>query len=120
MRIKNVQDADQVRSLIGEQNCEGIKRAIADGASVWVFQSEDEINADPDLSPEEKAQCLKILREEKLGYAGWFRSPTRQPIPGLEPAPGYDSHGNSRRIGKCPNCGRLVEHTRCFWCNPAH
>lgn len=97
MRIKSLQDTEQFRSLIGKQNYAGVGRALADGAAVWIFLSEEEVEADQDLSPEEKTACGKILREEKLGYAGWFRPPTRprrNPIPGLEPAPGHDTHGN--------------------------
>ncbi len=97
-KLRSAADAEVVRPVVGEQNYHGIIRALADGASLWVFFSEEEIRADPELSTKEKQGTLEILREEKLGYAGWVRTPPhseRPPIAGFEPVPGTNTHGNS-------------------------
>ena len=99
MQIKNKEQIEEYRELIGDQNAKACGRALADGAQVWFFQTAEEIETDPDLRESEKAGCQRILSEEGLGYAGWVRPPKRRPIPSFEPAPGYDTHGNSRGGG---------------------
>ena len=99
MKIKNLEDAKKVRKLVGEQNFKAFGRALKDGASIWVFKTRKEIESDPDLDKDEKLECKRILREEKMGYAGWLRLPKRSVNPLLVPTSGYDSHGNSRGGG---------------------
>lgn len=97
-RIESMEDAEQVRPLIGEQNFAGARRALADGASVWVFLSPKEVDENHDLAADEKEACKQRFAETGGKYAGWVRPPqsARQPVPGLEPVPGYDTHGNYR------------------------
>lgn len=94
MRIRNMQEVENFQSLIGDQNVMACERALKDGAEVWVFKTEEEIDAS-ELTQEEKEDCKKILRDEKLGYAGWFRAPKKE-VPGFTPSVHYDSHGNAR------------------------
>lgn len=96
-RIESVEDLKKVRARIGEQNFEGVQRALADGASVWVFLAKEEIEQDPDLSPQEKSECSVIFERE--GYAGWLRPVKSQYIPGITIHPAYDTHGNYRGGG---------------------
>lgn len=97
MRIKKIEDADQFRELIGEENYMGIGRALADGAWVWIFRTEEEI-LNSELETIEKLDCLKIFTDQGLGYAGWIRTPARRPLPWFErvvtPRGFYDAHGN--------------------------
>lgn len=103
MRIKNIEDADRFRELIGEENYAGIGRALADGAWVWLFRTEKEILDSEDLEMIEKLDCLKILTDQGLGYAGWIRTPARRPLPWFERVVTshgfYDSHGNYHNGG---------------------
>jgi hypothetical protein len=104
MRIRTAQDAEAARDLIGDQNVEACGRALADGARVWFFQTEKEIENDSELTEQEKRECKKILQEEGLGYAGWVRPPKREPtreqiMLGAVASSCYDSHGNYRGGG---------------------
>ncbi len=103
-RVRTPEDAADFLPLIGEDNYEAIERAVRDGAEIWIFLSEGEIHADPDLKEEEKADCLRRLCEEDLGYAGFVRGKavancTSVVNPWLTPSPSYDTHGNSRGGG---------------------
>lgn len=68
-----MEDIESMRALIGDENYLSTLKAITDDASVWIFKTQEEIQADQDLSAEEKEDCKKILVEEKLGCACWFR-----------------------------------------------
>ena len=70
--ITTAEGADEWRAVIGEQNYSATLRALDDKARIWVFRSEEEIDKS-ELSEEEKRQTKEILREEKLGWAGWIR-----------------------------------------------
>ncbi len=95
MKIERVEQIENLRGLIGDQNAAACQRALADGAQLWVVRSEEELIEEKDLTPKEREFCRKELKE--LGWAGICRSkprPTRY-VPGFTAAPGYDSHGNS-------------------------
>ena len=100
MRIKTKEDIEGVREIIGSQNAKACERALADGAQVWVFQAETEIEDDADLSEKEKEGCRRILITENLGYAGWFREPKNERKPDSAQillgggSSNYDTHGN--------------------------
>lgn len=106
MKIRTMEEAEAARDLIGNQNVEACGRALADNAQVWFFQTEEEIEDDPELIEKEKKECKRILREEGLGYAGWVRPPEkrRRPTPeqilmGAAGSSDHDSHGNRRSQG---------------------
>ncbi|MBF8280924.1 MAG: hypothetical protein HW383_697 [Candidatus Magasanikbacteria bacterium] len=99
MRVRNETEAESLKAIIGNDNVAGVKIALTDGASVWIFQSEEEI-AESELTDDEKKVSKDLLAEMGGRFAGWVRPPMRrQPIPGLEPVIGYDSHGNYRGGG---------------------
>lgn len=105
MKIRTEEDVERVRETIGNQNAKACMQALADGAEVWVFKGEGEIERENELSEEEKKECKKILEKEGLGYAGWFRKPKKekkldssQILLGC-PSSNYDSHGNYRGGG---------------------
>ncbi len=60
-----------------------VQSVARENASVWIFNSEQEILASPDLSEEEKTIACKVFREQnksgvqnperREGYAGWLR-----------------------------------------------
>ena len=95
MKIETVEQIEGLREIIGDQNAEANKRALADGAKLWVVRSLEELEKQSELTEKEKEYCRTTLKE--LGWAGIVRSrPKLREIPGLVPVPGYDAHGNYR------------------------
>ncbi len=99
MKIIDAQQLEKLKSVIGEQNVAGCKRALADGAEVWVFCSREEVLACSELEPEGKEFCLKERFDRGETWAGWIVKPPREIIPGITPSPYHDPHGNLRRDG---------------------
>lgn len=102
--IRTPEQAEQLRALIGNENVEATKRALADGALVWVFRTEAEIDACSALHPEEKQTCYANLRSTDGRFAGFFRLPERinpgaialGAAPSVVQGGHYDPHGNFR------------------------
>ena len=98
MRIKSVEQAETLRSIIGDENVEACGRALADRAKVWVFQTEAEAQTEQELTEEERQFCLNRFASGET-WAGIYRTPETPPVPGFTPHRGYDTHGNSRGQG---------------------
>lgn len=73
MRITTDVEAEGFQSLVGEQNVQEMKKALRDGAEIFLFTTKEEIEASA-LSEEEKQNCYTLLEENKNLYAGWVRS----------------------------------------------
>jgi hypothetical protein len=101
--VFSVEVLESLRSVIGDQNVEAGKSLLADGGKMWVFQSPEAIEGNPDLDESEKAFCRKRFEAGEL-WVGISRSPkpdrptAAQILMGV-PAAGYDTHGNYRGGG---------------------
>lgn len=102
MRIRTVEELDQLESLIGAQNVREGKRLLQDGGKMWIFRTPEELKACTELTEREKEQCEVKFEETRGEFAGWFQEPPRTPppyIPGFSVSPNHDSHGNFRPRG---------------------
>lgn len=80
MRIKTPEQVGSIRSIVGDLNAAKAVYELARGSLVWFFQSEEKMVSDPDLRPDERVLCLKMFREQKLGWAGLYRdAPSMSP-----------------------------------------
>ena len=111
MFITTEQQLEELRSTIGSQNVTGCKRALADGAKVWVFLSREEVLSCSDLEPDGVEFCLKERFDKGETWAGWIHVPQakipKMPIiPGITPSPYHDTHGNLSSGGSGGNESR--------------
>lgn len=97
-RIQTPEDLEALESIISRQNVDAGKRVLADGGSIWVFQSLKEVESCQDLYKSEKQFCRDRFAAGEA-WAGISRIPPRQALPWFVPTPGYDSHGNYRGGG---------------------
>lgn len=108
MKLTNSDDVRRFAALIGAPNTAACNRVLADGGEVWIFLTHEELDADPDLSIEEKRQCRPRFTETDGAFAGWFRPPAPIHIPGFTVRPNFDVHGNYR--GGTGSYGEVSAH----------
>lgn len=70
--ITTSEQLDAFTEIIGTQNVEAGRKALEDGAQIWIFQTVEEVEACQELSSSEKITCVRCF-EEGLGYAGFVR-----------------------------------------------
>ena len=104
MKIQSAKQLDKLRTLIGEQNVTGCKKALKDGVAIWVFKSAREVKVESALNPQEKKFCLDRLASGEK-WAGIFRRPEPIYEPGVTYSPDHDSHGNRINRGGNKNSG---------------
>lgn len=98
MRIETPEDIEKMRNIMGERGVNGFigcLRVLEDGGEVWIFLTEEEVNNDPDLQPNEKAGCLYKLRVGGWDYTSHHRtSPSRQLLRPTRRPCGCEPHGS--------------------------
>lgn len=72
-RIRTEREAALWAGLIGRGGFEALLGALEDGESVWVFETESEVDTDPDLMLPAKQEIKRILRSEPVSFIVWTR-----------------------------------------------
>lgn len=87
--LTTAEDVQSWRDIVGEQNFQACLRAIADGAQLWAFSSDEEIDACEGLSESEKATVRRNLAEnpEKslVPFAGFVKPPLETILKEMSP-----------------------------------
>ena len=94
MKITTIKQAVALEDLIGPENVEASRKLLTDGGELWVFQSQEELEADTELTDQEKTECQKRFVETGGKYAGWYRAPQKEPESGFTASSNMDVHGN--------------------------
>lgn len=79
-RIQTPEDVSLWKAIIGEQNAQACIRALADGAAIWTFVSEEEIDACAELGDEDKKSARNLLRLNLEGSVVPFAGIVKRPI----------------------------------------
>ena len=82
-RIRTADDAAMWRDVIGEHRCIIVGIRLREGSPVWVFTSDEEIDADPELEEAVKALVKQRLKAEALGFTVWWYLNDHQPATGF-------------------------------------
>lgn len=101
MRILQVDQVDEITDLIGEACALAVKERLANGTKVWFFRTVEEVEADAEISGEQKTYCRKRFVDGH-SWAGIFVDREPVYIPGISVHPDYDTHGNRRNRNPGP------------------
>lgn len=103
MKITTIDQAESFQSIVGAQNTNAMKKALEDGAEMYIFRTKEEIEAS-ELSEEEKQSCINLLKDNEGRFAGWVR-PKPKYVPGFGPYSTRDGYYSTHGDWKVSNSG---------------
>lgn len=101
MQIRTERDIEAVASVIGTENVDAIRKALADGCGIWVFRSREEYEREKEQLCAEGKQFCEGRFSAGETWAGWLKRSTRYDaelallgVPVIREDGYYDPHGN--------------------------